>query len=277
MTDGDYKHPKCYVNAYGGCSTKISGEHYIPHSIIKLYTFDDPTVTIMHDHGFGVSRPVAPARFVGNVLCRTHNSDFHKLDDEALKFAKFLHDLSLSWLGGAGEWGEPASVDISGEGFQRWALKTLATAAAAKIYAHDGERIVSPIPRYVVDLLLDRDEWPQTGGLCVAATNPHDFLELDPFSYESLVTDWCHSKPLFSNPDNQLWGGLVSLSGIGFGVVLDDRLRRPPETRNPLNPFRSTLRKPGFLAWDVGGVVKEINFLWDDGEKHEGITFHLNN
>jgi hypothetical protein len=42
----NYRHPKCYANTRGGCSTKISGEHFISHSLIKLYGFDDPTLTI---------------------------------------------------------------------------------------------------------------------------------------------------------------------------------------------------------------------------------------
>ncbi len=31
----DYKHPKCYANTRGGCSSKISGEHYVSHGLIK--------------------------------------------------------------------------------------------------------------------------------------------------------------------------------------------------------------------------------------------------
>jgi hypothetical protein len=34
--DPNYRHPKCYANLHGGCSTKISGENYISHSLIKL-------------------------------------------------------------------------------------------------------------------------------------------------------------------------------------------------------------------------------------------------
>lgn len=39
--DPNYRHRKCYANTRGGCSTKISGEHFITHSIIKLYSFGD--------------------------------------------------------------------------------------------------------------------------------------------------------------------------------------------------------------------------------------------
>ena len=31
---------------------KISGEQYISHSPIKLYTFDDPKIVLKHNNGF---------------------------------------------------------------------------------------------------------------------------------------------------------------------------------------------------------------------------------
>ena len=40
--DPTYQHPKCNANLHRGCSTKISGEHYISRSLIKLYYFNDP-------------------------------------------------------------------------------------------------------------------------------------------------------------------------------------------------------------------------------------------
>jgi hypothetical protein len=47
-TDDDYKHAKCYANTRGGCSSRISGEHYVSHGLIKLYGNNDPAFTIQH-------------------------------------------------------------------------------------------------------------------------------------------------------------------------------------------------------------------------------------
>ncbi|RRQ24965.1 hypothetical protein DK926_25665 [Rhodococcus sp. Eu-32] len=97
MTDAgfpDFKHPKCYANTEGGCSTKISGEHFVSHSLIKLYTFDDPTVTICHDNGFGVRHPVPPRRFVANVLCEAHNNGLSDADSGAsMSPSRFLETI----------------------------------------------------------------------------------------------------------------------------------------------------------------------------------------
>jgi hypothetical protein len=103
--DPSFRHPKCYANLHGGCSTTISGEHYFSHSLIKLYTFDDPAVTVMHNHGHGIQKGVKPSKFVVNALCTNHNSALSVTDDAALAFATFLRRIALSFLGGAGEWG----------------------------------------------------------------------------------------------------------------------------------------------------------------------------
>ena len=44
----DYRHAKCYANTRGWCSTKISGEHYVSHGLIKLYGGNDPDFAIQH-------------------------------------------------------------------------------------------------------------------------------------------------------------------------------------------------------------------------------------
>jgi hypothetical protein len=45
-TTDDYRHPKCYANTRGGCSTKISGEHYVALGLIKLYGAASPVLRI---------------------------------------------------------------------------------------------------------------------------------------------------------------------------------------------------------------------------------------
>src|SRR5512142_2003552 len=101
--DPNYRHPKCYANLHGGCSTKISGEHYISHSPIKLYTFDDPDVKVKHSHGYGIQHGVSPHKFVVNALCVNHNTALSVTDDTALEFATFVRGIAIGFLAGAGE------------------------------------------------------------------------------------------------------------------------------------------------------------------------------
>ena len=100
----NFKHPKCYANMRGGCSRKISHEHVISHSLIKLYGFDDPMLKLKHDTGYGVREFVRAKKFVANILCEKHNNDLHRADDAALALAKFLRNISMRYRNGAGEW-----------------------------------------------------------------------------------------------------------------------------------------------------------------------------
>jgi hypothetical protein len=98
----DFKHPKCYANTRGGCSSTISGEHYVSHGLIKLYGSNDPDYTIQHKTGKGVGHPVRPKNFKANILCQKHNSELSPADDAALAFATFLRRNALQYDAGAG-------------------------------------------------------------------------------------------------------------------------------------------------------------------------------
>ncbi|WP_156959462.1 hypothetical protein [Nocardia sp. BMG51109] len=271
-----YKHPKCYANVDGGCSTKISGEHYISHGLIKLYTFGDPNVSIAHDNGYGIPQPVQPRRFVANVLCTAHNNGLSDLDSAAIDLATFLHTIALALRGGTGDWGADEIVQISGDNFQRWGLKLLLTHAAVNAFTGNGSRVVSPIPEDAVRLLLGKKPWPTNGGLCVAAHPNHAYLKFDPITtIEAVIEKWCGATPFLSHVDNSLCGGIVDLAGISFGLSLDERTRSYPALLYSDNPLRQTLRQPGYMAWRCGGAEKRIEFSWSDGNEHEGITYTL--
>lgn len=289
MTDAaaatDYRHPKCYANTAGGCSSKISGEHYISHGLIKLYSFDDPAATIRHDNGLGVRQFVQPKKFVAKVLCEKHNNGLSDADKAAIEFATFLRTIALRYRGGAGDWGDDESVEISGDDFQRWVLKLLLTHAAGNAFGSDGVAVKSPIINESVHLLLDRAAWPRDWGLYVAADTGHEHLKFDPFSrVETVTTDWCNAYPMFGNEGNAMRGGLVELAGVGFGLSLfnqgrRNRLHRAVGLRrrfdDPRNPARGTVQRPKCIAWVRDGVEKRINFAWEDPYEHKSITYTM--
>jgi hypothetical protein len=151
--DPNYRHPKCYANRHGGCSTKISGEHYISHSLIKLYYFNDPNVALKHNNGFGIRHPVKPKNFVANVLCTNHNTALGVTDKAALEFATFVRRIALGFGNGAGKWGRREELTVNGDDLERWALKLLLTHAAAKAFTANQGNVASPIPPVATDLL----------------------------------------------------------------------------------------------------------------------------
>jgi hypothetical protein len=275
-SDPNYRHLKCYANTRGGCSTKISGEHFISHSLIKLYSFDDPTLTIKHDTGYGIREFVKPSKFVANILCEKHNNDLRHADNAALAFAKFMRTISLRYKNGAGEWGDYEEITISGDDFQAWVLKLILNHVVGKAFIHQKGEFVSPYPSEAVDLLLGRAMWPCTWGLCVAADKTNPDFRFNAFDrLEDITTEWCSFQPLIHN-DGWIGGGIVNLNGVGFGLTVFNPGRENAATFNiPENPLRGSLQRPGYMAWELNGVQKRVNFTWSDIWEHKTITYTI--
>jgi hypothetical protein len=271
-----FRHPKCYANTRGGCSTKISGEHFISHSLIKLYGFDDPTLMIKHDTGYGVRNFVKPSKFVANILCESHNNALHVADDAALAFAKFMRDIALKYRNGAGEWGEYEEITISGDHFQSWLLKLILNHAVGKAFVHQKGEFVSPFPPEAVDVLLGRAMWPRTWGMCVAGDVDNEDLKISGFDrLEDITYEWCSFQPFIHN-DGWVGGGIINLNGVGFGITVFDPSRDDPDSfNNDSNPLRGSVQRPGYMAWEIDGVQKRVNFTWRDIWEHKTITYRL--
>lgn len=202
--DSNYRHKKCYANTRGGCSKTISGEHFISHSLIKLYGFDDPDLKIKHDTGYGVREFVSPKKFVANILCEKHNNDLHVADDAALAIATFLRAISMRFRNGAGEWGDYEEITVSGDDFQAWVLKLILNHVVGKAFAHQKGEFVSPFPPEAVDVLLGRAMWPRNWGLWVAGDTSNKDLKINAFdSLDDITTDWCSFQPFYP----QRWMG----------------------------------------------------------------------
>lgn len=274
--DPNYQHPKCYANLHGGCSTTISGEHYFSHSMIKLYTFNDPEVKIMHNHGFGIPTGVSPKNFVVNALCVKHNTDLERTDAAALQFATFVRRIALNFLGGAGAWGGPEQITISGDDLERWALKLLLNHAAGKAFSANQGRIHSPIPPVAIDYLLGKAVWPKGLGLCVAGDPRNESLKFDPFTkIEHTITDFWGAYPILWHEDQTLGGGTVELNGYSFGLSILPIYRGYTEVNGVKNWFRGCIERPDYIEWNLGGVGKRVNFTWTNPTDHLYIIYTM--
>ena len=265
-SNGEYRHPKCYANIRGGCSTTISGEHYISHSLIKLWTFDDPDLRFQPTPNYRVPVPIKPKKFVANVLCTTHNNGLSTADQAALDFAKFLRDIAIRYKNDAGDWGDAEEVTISGGDFQRWILKLLVTHAAAEVYTLNDVQIRPKIPDVAVDLLLGNMPWMDGSGMCITRDPSNPQFKMDPFSNIATIIagDWWGVQPVVDRRDNTLGGGIVDLAGVSFPLgLMDQRQSDAVEVR------------PASLTWVRDDVPKTIHFAWDDGAPHRTATFTM--
>lgn len=274
--DPDFKHPKCYANTRGGCSRAISGEHYISHALLRLYTFDDPQVTIKPGPNYRSQGAVQPKKWVAKVLCAAHNSAFSPADEAALKFASFLRTIALRYRNGAGEWGSSESVTVPGDRLQQWALKCLLTHHAASVFTEaGGQRVRTVINPDAIDVLLGRATWPITWGLGVSGDTTNSHLSIDPFSQvKTVTTDWWGVTPIIKHDPRELLGGLVDLAGVTFTLGIFNQSRSLTDRRE-INPLRGALLRPASITWELDGVPKTVQFTWSDPYPHKTVTLTM--
>jgi hypothetical protein len=247
----------------------------VSHGLIKLYGNNDPAYKIQHRTGKGVGHPVHPRNFKANILCQKHNSALSPADATALEFATFLRRNALQYDAGAGEWGDAEQITISGDDMQRWVLKLFLNHAVTNKFSVQQGKAVT-FPPEAIDLLLDRAAWPRTWGLGVAADPTNKDLWYDPFQRKEAVdVDWWGCAPFVVHDETWLGGAIVDLSHFSFGLTLFNPGRHDPRFDNPGNQIRGTLERPKFLAWDLNGVQKRINFEWDDPWQGAGLTYTL--
>lgn len=270
----EYRHPKCYANTRGGCSTKISGEHYLSHGLIRLFSFDDPDFLIGHSNGLGVRRPVQPKAFKANVLCQRHNTALSPADDAAIAFASFLRKIAFQFHAGDGTWESAEAITISGDDLQRWVLKMFLTHAAVGAFQFDGTQVDTPIPEDAIDLLLDRSPWPRTWGLCLHGDASNDMLRMDPFSSD-VLTNWWGFVPFLATGNQALVGGVAELSGVGLGLSLFNQGREVGALNDIRHPLRGSVQRPRSLAWVIAGLEKRIDLTWTDCWEHKTLTWTL--
>jgi hypothetical protein len=271
----DYKHAKCYANTRGGCSAKISGEHYVSHGLVKLYGDNDPDFTIQHKTGKGVGHPVTPKNFKANILCQEHNSALSPADDAALAFATFLRRIALEYDAGAGEWGETEEITVSGDDMQRWVLKLFLNHAVTGHFEVQQRKDVT-FPPEAIDLLLDRAAWPSTWGLCVPAERTAKDFRACPFQTKDVTNShWWGVSPFIHKDETWMGGGVVDLAHVSFGLTLFNPGRGMPGWDNPGNTIWGSLQRPTSIGWSLEGVEKRINFTWDHPLHDIGITYQL--
>lgn len=273
----NYSHPKCYANTRGGCSTKISGEHYVSYGLIKLYGNNDPAFRVQHKTGKGVGHPVTAKNFKANILCQKHNTELHRADDAALAFATFLRRNALQYDAGAGDWGDPEEITISGDDMQRWVLKVFLNHAVTEHFeVQQGN--TATFPTEAIDLLLNRAAWPSQWGMMVPGeTRSRDFRAC-PFQPIDVVNShWWGCAPLVFRDKSRLIGAVVDLAHVSFGLTLFDPGRNVPGYfhDNPKNFMRGSLQRPSFIGWEMNGVEKRVNFTWDYPLQHIGLTYQL--
>lgn len=145
---------RCWAKNLGGCSAKITREHYIGHELLHK-------VKVRGLHPDLERRELPVSAPTAHILCEIHNNKLSEVDQEAIK----LKDGLIRWFKqeedvckGKGFW-TPTRIDINGSLFGRWLCKvhcnfrTIDNTIPAEYYVRSafGEA-TSPAARFYVQL-----------------------------------------------------------------------------------------------------------------------------
>jgi hypothetical protein len=237
----------CWAAVLGGCSTKISGEHYIS----KSQYGDAEKITVQGFSWCPEPKEIGIGSAVANILCKTHNEALSPVDAEAKRVLDGLTLIAQRNAQDLKRRGEgisptawPSSVFlVHGELFERWLLKT------------------------TINLALMGQPQPR-GGIFDAAGNPdRRYVEIafglgrfDPPEGFSWVAKLGETVPLdkigtvgFVSMIHRETGALVG-AGIPFhGNRLWLAAKGAPEIRDALRHVRQ---------WKAKGVEVKIKFTW---------------
>jgi hypothetical protein len=112
----EHSNPKCYARTLGDCSEKISKEHYISHSLLKILAGSDTLDVSGFPWLNGSSIKTSPSGLTASFLCKKHNEQLSSLDGEALKFFNHLRYKVPQ---------KNEAFEIDGGLLEKWCLKLL--------------------------------------------------------------------------------------------------------------------------------------------------------
>lgn len=159
-----YRHPKCYANADGNCSTKISKEHFVSATLLRQLGEDDTAKVAGLKWQQPESFKVVPiAGLASFILCERHNNALSPLDAGIGMFAEAIeaYDMALR---------DPAvgpdmeQRRFSGDDLERWMIKCLLGLTASNSLR------ANRLKPECLDLLFASAPWPEGWGLYFAGT-----------------------------------------------------------------------------------------------------------
>lgn len=199
--EGEVGHQRCYARALGGCSDRISGEHYFSRTILQ--DFSSIRVSGPKWIREGETRQVGLSSLVAKILCQHHNSCLGSLDSEGGRFFAALRDFD------AGLHDHPlhsaSEAIFAGEDIERWLLKCLCGLLASgslRTSLHE-------LPYHWMELLFLGTQWPDDAGLYFTFREGRRF-----HASQSLESS------LLLDETGSVRGLTLFVAGFGFSLVL---------------------------------------------------------
>lgn len=236
---------KCYAAYLNDCDAKMSGEHYISESVLKL------AGGAVRVSGFPWQRPnthsdIGIGSLKSQILCKHHNEILSPLDGEGLKFVKGLKR-TYSELSERQELSE-TTISINAELLELWFLKVFI-----------GCLVVSglkDIPKTWIDCLFQKIELPDDFDLY--------------FPMKLGLTKWEFSLIKMDSIDN-LNGHIAGAKFIIGGLPLLLTFGPPVSSKFGFN----YLHRPSGIVFGINDKKKGIQFNWTKYVHSQWILINL--
>lgn len=254
-----YANARCYAAPLNDCSTKITGEHTLSHSVLRELS---PT-GIIEVNGLPrrpqeefVSVPISG--FTCNVLCDRHNGALSPLDSVGYRFFKSLRAINAE-LRDKSKKPRTRPYLFNGHDIERYILNALCgDGFASKMNSLRGRIMGWHSSAQWVRILYGLEPLPAGWGLYLAATPG------EPFDLDENVLGIC---PV-TNDDEELCGARFKVLGLEFELLMT--------IPNPLQQLYSDncRYRPNEVSFSDGRATQSILFGWD--VKGQGGTLHIN-
>ncbi len=165
------RNASCFAAGFGACSEKISSEHYISHSVLKLFG-ELVSIAGLVMSPPGESKTIPTGRLTANVLCKTHNEMLAPLDEVAKSLFTSARDFIVSFATQASEGGR--LLLMNGNDIEHLMLKMLCGLTASGAVRGLGAKQIEP--RWG-QILFGNSEWPHGWGMYVQQTSAGTYTD----------------------------------------------------------------------------------------------------
>ena len=257
VTEPEGRHPRCYAASRGGCSPRISREHPISETVLRVFGNDDG----IEIGGFNWSRGghefIGYASLGSNVLCTEHNSALSPLDDTGGALVRRIVDVHTILRLQKRRRPIP-DISISGPEWERWMIKCLiGLIVSGQSASPAGEGRDWRPPAAWLDTLFDGAPLPERCGLYMPVTDYGPDAVVPRFSAAPIGRAGGSTYGLRVNWIDKVF--VLALDDPGPaahpGSMLDGAAYRPVRWRdsNSINAARTD------LTWGPGWLGPTVN------------------
>ncbi len=244
------KHDRCYMAATGACDTKISGEHLISHSVLKILADEQVELSGLPWQKPGEKKMLGFSTLVTKALCRKHNSSLSPIDTVGARLFEAIQKC------GTTDTGPALFFLLSGHDVERWMLRSLAIFGFSGNFSIDGAVVEQDFIKrlQIIELLEDPKRLKKPVGFYLTRGLGHQFWRRDNIQI----------APVVNTGSNEIMGITLDLQGLEFALLAADHDLAG-------TGLDKAMYRPAAFVFDMNGIRHRIQLSWEDGLPHEDV------